>query len=138
MKQKITAVGIIIFVIGLVLWDQSLWFFDDTSEKLRTEAAQACLQRERVIPDYPFTSDNCTLSANGTWGHCCITHDVEYWCGGSFDARKHADQKLRTCMNEVVPLVGDIAYVAVRLGGSPYLPFPWRWGYGWPFFRSYR
>jgi hypothetical protein len=26
----------------------------------------------------------------------------------------------------------------VRIGGSPYLNTPFRWGYGWPFGRGYK
>ena len=26
----------------------------------------------------------------------------------------------------------------VRVGGTPYLPTPFRWGYGWPYPRFYK
>jgi len=26
----------------------------------------------------------------------------------------------------------------VRVGGSPYYPTPYRWGYGWPYARGYK
>jgi hypothetical protein len=29
-------------------------------------------------------------------------------------------------------VIGDLMYFAVRAGGKPCSPFPWRWGYGWP------
>lgn len=29
-------------------------------------------------------------------------------------------------------IAAELMYRAVRLGGSPCTPFPWRWGYGWP------
>lgn len=27
--------------------------------------------------------------------------------------------------------MGSIMYLGIRIGGSPWLPTPWRWGYGW-------
>jgi len=35
-----------------------------------------------------------------------------------------------------VPTVLMLA--GVRVGGTPYLPTRFRWGYGWPFFRGYQ
>lgn len=29
-------------------------------------------------------------------------------------------------------IAAELMYRAVRLGGKPCAPFPWRWGYGWP------
>ena len=25
----------------------------------------------------------------------------------------------------------------VRIGGAPWQPVPWRWGYGWDYYRAY-
>jgi hypothetical protein len=27
--------------------------------------------------------------------------------------------------------MSSLFYAAVRVGGTPWLPTPWRWGYGW-------
>jgi hypothetical protein len=84
-------------------------------------------------PPYPFTTDGCSLSPNGRWTECCVVHDMAYWCGGPAALRKAADQSLRACVkNHGSPLYANLMYIGVRLGGSPWLPFPWRWGYGFP------
>jgi len=96
------------------------------------------------------------------WEHCCLAHDRLYHAGGpahadakiSFEARRIADKQLRRCVIEVgqerredlatayglsqerVALlyrtIAEIMYRAVRLGGAPCTPLPWRWGFGWP------
>ncbi|HTL38002.1 MAG TPA: hypothetical protein VL326_32950 [Kofleriaceae bacterium] len=86
----------------------------------------------------PFTTDGCSMFPDGTlsnptkWQHCCITHDFAYYAGGPSDLREAADSGLRECIaSETNQLVADIVYYAVRAGGTPALPTPWRWGYGW-------
>ena len=54
-------------------------------------------------------------------------------------ARHIADLDLQQC----VVLVGDSRIAAlmlagVRVGGTPYLPSKFRWGYGWPYPRGYK
>lgn len=96
------------------------------------------------------------------WEHCCLAHDQLYHLGGpngtdaeqSFAARRNADDQLRRCVIEVgkqrtkdlaaayglsrqqVALlyrtIAETMYRAVRLGGPPCTPLPWRWGFGWP------
>jgi hypothetical protein len=34
-------------------------------------------------------------------------------------------------VNKQVGFIGSLFYAGVRLGGAPWLPTPWRWGYGW-------
>jgi hypothetical protein len=84
-------------------------------------------------------------------------HDRAYWRGESVDGyarRLEADEALRRCVvdygtqhrsefaerfhlpEDVImtnfQVIGDVMYHAVRAGGGPCTPFPWRWGYGWP------
>ncbi len=96
------------------------------------------------------------------WESCCITHDRAYHAAGglqitaemSFNARRHADEDLRSCVldtgisrapelseqydlsaeevERIYRIIGDLMYRAVRLGGVPCSGLPWRWGYGWP------
>lgn len=82
-------------------------------------------------PDYLFTTDGCSRWPDGSWMICCITHDIPYWCGGSEPEREDADRELRRCVNRHAPIMGDIVHAGVRIGGLPWLPTPWRWGYGW-------
>jgi len=64
----------------------------------------------------PFSSDACSLFPDrapigqADWCDCCLAHDEAYWRG----------------------------YGAVRIGGMPWLPSPFRWAYGWPDGRLYR
>lgn len=82
-------------------------------------------------PDFIFTTDGCSRWPDDSWVTCCIAHDIPYWCGGSEEDRKEADQELMHCVNGKTPGMGNLLYAGVRLGGAPWLPTPWRWGYGW-------
>lgn len=94
------------------------------------------------------------------WEHCCVAHDRVYHAAPgadaeeSFHARRAADAAMRACVlaegqarkatliedygvsGGTVDLLYDgiagAMYRAVRLGGAPCTPLPWRWGYGWP------
>lgn len=92
----------------------------------------------------PFTSDGCssfpdgTLSQKELWLSCCQSHDFAYWKGGTQEQRLKADKELETC----VAKVGDsrialLMLAGVRVGGMPYLPTEFRWGYGWSYPRFY-
>ena len=92
----------------------------------------------------PFTSDGCSAFPNGTyrqpdlWLHCCILHDFDYWKGGSFRSRIDSDNRLEQCVNKTgQDEVALLMLAGVRLGGSPYIPSPFRWGYGWPYPKLY-
>lgn len=96
------------------------------------------------------------------WESCCVDHDHCYHTAGgpeitaekSFEARREADEILRSCVQQVgagrapeladqyglsreevghiYKIIGDLMYRSVRLGGIPCSGLPWRWGYGWP------
>lgn len=93
----------------------------------------------------PFSTDGCSDFPDGIEGHedlwrsCCIEHDLAYWKGGTWRQRLEADKKLEQCVESVgQPLIAKIMLAGVRIGGSPYLNTPFRWGYGWPFGRGYK
>jgi hypothetical protein len=88
----------------------------------------------------PFVSDGCSMFPDGTlgdptrWQHCCIVHDFAYYTGGPEEARETADRGLQACIaGETNQGLADLMYYGVRLGGTPALPTPWRWGYGWAY-----
>ena len=91
-------------------------------------------------------SDGCTLMSKPyglvTGGKrlaqrgCCDKHDEWYHYGGSKSQRQQADRELRDCVRALgdniierglFKVIGMAMYIAVRVGGSPKLPFPWRW-----------
>jgi len=93
----------------------------------------------------PFTTDGCSAFPDGTnkhrslWINCCIRHDLAYWKGGTRAERLRADQALEACVAKVgEPEIAKIMLAGVRVGGSPYFPTSYRWGYGWPFARGYQ
>lgn len=101
-------------------------------------AENYCEQKQKTTPqtiarqpDFIFTTDGCSRSLDDGWVACCIEHDIAYWCGGSEADRKVADQNFKRCVNQQNNVVGNLYYLGVRLGGVPWLPTPWRWGYGW-------
>ena len=93
----------------------------------------------------PFTSDGCSSFPNGTpkqndlWLSCCIAHDLAYWAGGTYEERLEADKELKGCVTSVGKKeVAELMMGGVRVGGTPYLPTRFRWGYGWPYPRGYK
>ena len=49
-----------------------------------------------------------------------------------------AVRKLKKCVAaEGEEEIAVLMLLGVRVGGTPYLPTPFRWGYGWPFPRFY-
>lgn len=92
----------------------------------------------------PFTSDGCSRFPNGTpwqnelWLECCTAHDLAYWRGGTYQERLDADRKLEICVAQVgEPEIALLMLAGVRVGGSPFFPTPFRWGYGWSYPRYY-
>ena len=93
----------------------------------------------------PFTSDGCSAFPDGTfqqkelWLTCCNAHDYSYWQGGTYEDRLNADKKLHHCVAKVgEPQIAKLMLAGVRVGGSPYLPTSFRWGYGWSYPRWYK
>ena len=93
----------------------------------------------------PFTTDGCSSFPDGTieqaslWASCCIRHDFAYWQGGSYEERLEADEELESCVAGVgEATIASLMLAGVRVGGTPYLPTSYRWGYGWPFMRGYK
>ena len=95
------------------------------------------------MSDSAFTSDGCSggmsefwrqwLGLPPPWEGCCIEHDLVYFNGGTRRQRRKADIKLMCCVasnHGGHPIWAFIMYVGVRVGGSPYWPLKWRWGYG--------
>jgi hypothetical protein len=93
----------------------------------------------------PFTSDGCSAFPDGTfaqnklWLSCCTAHDYAYWQGGTYEERLIADKQLQQCVFNVgEPQIANLMLTGVRVGGSPYLPTSFRWGYGWSYPRFYK
>ncbi len=65
---------------------------------------------------------------------------MAYWRGGDTDDRDTADKLFKNCIvkkTQNLPLA-ELMYNGVRLGGSPYFPTWYRWGYGWDLGRQYK
>jgi hypothetical protein len=93
----------------------------------------------------PFESDGCSAFPDGTfeqnelWLSCCVAHDYAYWKGGARQERLVADEALKSCVAEVgEPGIAQLMLAGVRVGGTPYFPTRFRWGYGWPYPRGYK
>lgn len=92
----------------------------------------------------PFTSDGCSSFPDGTlaqkklWLKCCVEHDKSYWQGGTKQQRLDADIQLKQCVESVgKPRIAELMLAGVRVGGSPYWPTKFRWGYGWDYPKGY-
>ncbi|MGB1298104.1 MAG: hypothetical protein ACPG8A_07500 [Psychrobium sp.] len=93
----------------------------------------------------PFTTDGCSLFPNGPigkpdlWLHCCQAHDLDYWQGGTKTQRLLSDLRLQSCVTDTGhKKIAVMMFNGVQLGGSPFIPTPFRWGYGWPFPHGYK
>ena len=92
----------------------------------------------------PFTSDGCSAFPDGTleqdelWLQCCTAHDFDYWKGGTYTERLESDRALKQCVAQVgKPELALLMLAGVRVGGTPFLPTKFRWGYGWRYPRFY-
>jgi hypothetical protein len=99
-------------------------------------------------PVYRFTSDGCSGGLSIGWRAvfgapppfegCCVGHDFWYWRGGTVEQRASADEGLWRCVAATGhPWLAWVMWAGVQPGGSPKLPFPWRWGYGEYYYRPY-
>lgn len=109
----------------------------DRLRQLELEAARRCeeLRGAAGVPQREFRSDGCSLWPDRAWRHCCVAHDMRYWCGGPAGERRAADADLRRCVAATgASTHGRLMYCGTRLGGVRWTPFWWRWGYGhaWP------
>jgi hypothetical protein len=105
---------------------------------VEARANLACTRPPTDRPPHTFTTDGCSMFPDEGWVGCCVEHDFEYWCGGSSEDRSRADAGLRRCVAEKKSkALGWIMWAGVRIGGVPWSPFPWRWGYGWDCCRGY-
>jgi hypothetical protein len=93
----------------------------------------------------PFTTDECSGGPEGTadepykWCLCCVDHDIFYWKGGTRVERRTADTTFRACVKATgATKFANQAYHVIRIFGSAWFPYPWRWGYGWRFPKGYR
>lgn len=104
--------------------------------------------------DYPFTSDGCSglfmRAVHAYWRltgqddlsrqvwALCVMHDSAYHPGGSAAERVKADAALATGVAKLGrPFLARCMFLGVGVGGSPRLPLPWRWGYGWKYPNGY-
>ncbi|MEQ1879324.1 MAG: FAD-binding oxidoreductase [Bdellovibrionia bacterium] len=106
--------------------------------------AQSSDQSERPWKLRDFTTDGCTVIANGDsenpkkWEHCCLSHDLAYWAGGSWTERNEADLAFKHCLEDVgEKTLAFFGYLGLRASGTALLPTPFRWGYGWTGVRGY-
>ena len=82
--------------------------------------------------------DGCTLAPDFNFTDCCDRHDRLYWQGGTKTQRRDADKQLRQCIaDHGHGSLAEYYYLGVRLGGAPWWPTPWRWGFGWDYFHGY-
>ncbi|GAB1261754.1 FAD-binding oxidoreductase [Aurantivibrio plasticivorans] len=128
---EVTAVPFLVLVVALLLLPVS------SPSAAENEVGDGA---DNLSTLQPFRSDGCSLFPDGNakenelWLECCIAHDLAYWAGGSYAERQAADEALRQCVAEVgQPEVAMMMLMGVRVGGSPYLDTPFRWGYGWPY-----
>ena len=110
-------------------------------EPIASQAVEECLARRgsHGAPPHAFTTDGCSLWPDSRWVECCVVHDMAYWCGGSAEDRARADRGLAACVSAHSSCgMGSLMGLGVRPGGVPWMPVPWRWGYGWDYPAGYR
>lgn len=109
---------------------------DDPTAAMLVErdAANYCRAQhgDDALPPTPFTTDGCSFWPDDGYVECCVVHDMAYWCGGTSEERRTADDTLRACIRRHERWLATWMLAGVRVGGAGWLPTPWRWGYGWP------
>lgn len=79
----------------------------------------------------PFITDGCTMSPDFNFRECGVLHDLAYWAGGTRDERRAADLQFHQGVERKAgKILARIYWLGVRFGGVPWLPSPWRWGFG--------
>jgi hypothetical protein len=64
------------------------------------------------------------------WEGCCDAHDKLYGPGGTSDMRAAADRGLYECVAASGhTIAAGFMWAAVKVGGQPFFPFGWRWGF---------
>ena len=90
-------------------------------------------------PPLPYPDDGCTCFPESRFDDCCRAHDRIYYQGGTKEDRLKADHELRQCIrNKGYSIMDDVLYFSVRIGGVPWVPTPWRWGFGYPYKEGHR
>jgi hypothetical protein len=98
----------------------------------------ATISPSQSPPPKAFESDGCSVFPDGDYRTCCDAHDRAYWCGGTPEQRRSADRTLAECVErQGHGAIASLMHLGVRIGGVPWLPTTWRWGFGWRFGRPY-
>jgi hypothetical protein len=113
--------------------------------ELEERAARECAARGVAAgrPTERFRTDGCSMWPDGmatgeSWQACCVEHDIAYWCGGTVAMRRAADDELERCVGDAYQdWMGSLMKPGVRVGGAPWIPAYWRWGYGHTFPAGY-
>jgi hypothetical protein len=120
MIPKFPGVAAIGFAVIIILLSSALFASAQTSES-------------DLLPSGK-KSDGCTLIPDGHLKSCCVSHDRDYYWGGTFRERRESDRRLYFCIakKEGVQhkIVAPFIWLGVRVGGLPFLPTKFRWGFG--------
>lgn len=94
---------------------------------------------------HTFETDGCTLFVDGTsskpnlWKHCCISHDLRYWFGGTKEDMDTEDLRLKLCVEKAAgPRWAGLIYYGVRMGHYSPIKNKYQWAWGWSPKRSYQ
>jgi len=105
----------------------------EAAAELEARAVESCeaMDPRDGVPAQAFITDGCSAFPDGDWVDCCVEHDIPYWCGGSSEQRVAADEAFRQCVAaKKSGWFGQLMEWGVRVGGHPWVPAGWRWGYG--------
>jgi hypothetical protein len=97
-----------------------------------SSTAWAQMSSDDVLPSGQ-KSDGCTLIAEGKIHDCCVAHDKEYFQGGTRHQRRNSDKRLYECVCKKGgwdKFFAPFIWLGVRIGGLPFLPTKFRWGFG--------
>lgn len=99
---------------------------------LGAQNATAQMSSDEILPSGQ-KSDGCTLIAEGKIHDCCVAHDKEYFQGGTRHQRRNSDKRLYECVCKKGgwdKFFAPFIWMGVRIGGLPFLPTKFRWGFG--------
>jgi hypothetical protein len=158
-KKRLFLIVVVISLVGIVFLQFSFFSSSpkSTMEILKTISSKKQNDFYGIIKNIPQFdpqkhSDGCSGGMSATyaqltvlhekhgvqlpWRDCCVIHDEAYYKGGSKQQKLIADQNLKQCVSETIGeenlgiVLGIMMEKTVNIGGLPYFPTSYRWGYG--------
>jgi len=125
MKKIITETLAFIFVICVILWDQS---YVPPEMKLFQNQTQEINEGKFLSKNEPLGVNSCFLRPNLSFDYLQENkYDISYWLVESEQKRLEIDTKLKDEINLVIPQMENVMYLGINFLENGSSLFLWRW-----------